>query len=51
LGGTESEDVAMMLLQAGGLGGLDGADQGFVRYARDQHWDRVIAWLKANGSE
>jgi len=50
LGSTHNEDVAMMLLQAGGLAGMDGAERGFRLIAEENHWDRVITWLKSHAS-
>jgi len=52
LGSTHDEETALLLLEAGdGLAGMEGADHGFVDYARSNHWDRVIAWLKAHGRD
>ncbi|MDN5781524.1 MAG: ankyrin repeat domain-containing protein [Luteimonas sp.] len=47
LGGTQNEDVALLLLQAGtDLRMMDGDGQRFLNYARDNHWGRVVARLQ-----
>jgi hypothetical protein len=46
LGGTHSEDVAMMLLEAGTTtSSMDDKDWSFRKFAVENHWGRVIAWL------
>ncbi|MFC3815174.1 DUF6438 domain-containing protein [Lysobacter sp. GCM10012299] len=43
LGSVGDEEVALLLLEAG----TDMSQMGdFAGYARDQHWQRVVAWLK-----
>lgn len=50
LGATHSEDVAMILLQAGTKMTLTNDDEfNFRRYAEGQHWGRVVAWLNSHG--
>ncbi|MEF3083183.1 ankyrin repeat domain-containing protein [Luteimonas sp. SMYT11W] len=46
LGTATNEDIALMLLQHGSDWQMDDNGSGFLRYARDQHWNRVLAWLK-----
>lgn len=46
LGSAESEDIAMLLLEAGTR--MDDSDRSFRRYAQSNHWQRVIAWLDAH---
>ncbi|MBD8874146.1 ankyrin repeat domain-containing protein [Rhodanobacter sp. DHB23] len=49
LGSTQNEDVAMILLQAGtDFSRMDDTNHQFLRYARSNHWARVVAWLKAH---
>ena len=46
---TTSESVAMTLLEAGtDLSTSADKGAGFRRYAQNQHWDRVVAWLDAH---
>jgi hypothetical protein len=45
LGSTHDEDTALMLLEAGTDFSMMDGDQ-FLRYAKDNHWGRVVAWLK-----
>lgn len=49
LGSAQNEDIALLLLQSGSDWKMDDDGAGFKRYATDQHWGRVLAWLKANG--
>jgi hypothetical protein len=50
LGATHSEDVAMILLQAGTKMALVNDDGfSFRRYAEGNHWGRVIDWLNSHG--
>lgn len=46
---TESENVAMLLLEAGtNLENLTGDNAGLVARATDLHWSRVVAWIAAH---
>jgi hypothetical protein len=50
LGATHSEDVAMILLQAGTKMTLMNDDGfNFRHYAEGEHWGRVIVWLNTHG--
>lgn len=44
LGSASNEDVAMILLQAGGR---PPDPKQFAAYARERHWGRVIGWLES----
>jgi hypothetical protein len=47
LGSTHDEEVALMLLEAGtDFSLMDDDGHQFLRYAKDNHWGRVVAWLK-----
>lgn len=46
LGSAHDEDVALALLQAGSPWCMHDAGEGFLRYAKDQHWGRVLAWVQ-----
>ncbi|MEO6104329.1 MAG: ankyrin repeat domain-containing protein [Pseudoxanthomonas sp.] len=47
LGSARNEDIALMLLQAGtDFSLMDDDGHQFQRYAKDNHWGRVVAWLK-----
>jgi len=51
LGGTDDEDIAMMLLEAGTpLSMMDSNSFQFRRYAEYKHWQRVTEWLAAHGT-
>jgi Domain of unknown function (DUF6438) len=49
LGSTQSEDIALLLLESGSDWQMDDNGTGFLRYASDQHWGRVTAWISNNG--
>jgi hypothetical protein len=52
LGSAETEDVAMVLLEAGtAMAMLNEGSNTFRRYATENHWGRVIAWLDAHPSQ
>lgn len=47
LGSADDEEIALMLLQAGtDFKLMDDDGHQFLRYAKDNHWGRVVAWLK-----
>lgn len=47
LGSTHDEEVALMLLKAGtDLSPMDDDGRRFLQYAEENHWGRVVAWLK-----
>lgn len=46
LGSATNEDVALILLEAGSGWEMGDEGTGFLRYARDQRWGRVLAWLQ-----
>ncbi|MDH5821918.1 DUF6438 domain-containing protein [Luteimonas sp. RD2P54] len=46
LGSASNEDIALMLLQAGSRWEMGDTGSGFLRYAREQRWGRVLAWLE-----
>lgn len=46
LGGAQDEDVALLLLASGSDWHMDDQGKGFLRYARDQRWTRVLELLK-----
>ena len=46
LGSATDEDIALVLLQAGSEWSMGDGGSGFLRYARDQRWGRVLAWLE-----
>jgi hypothetical protein len=49
LGGVESEDVAMVLLQAGtDMSHMSGSGQSYRSFAEYNHWRRVVQWLTAH---
>ncbi|WP_242165419.1 ankyrin repeat domain-containing protein [Lysobacter sp. M15] len=51
LGSTSNEDVAMLLLEAGtDLSKMDDQSGEFLRYARSNHWQRVVEWLRKHPS-
>lgn len=51
LGSTSNEDVAMLLLEAGtDLSKMDDQPGEFLRYARSNHWQRVVEWLRKHPS-
>lgn len=46
LGSAQNEDVALALLQAGtDLSMMNDAGNSFQKYAQENHWQRVMAWL------
>jgi len=45
LGSAENESIALFLLQAGSDWQMNDGGAGFTRYAQQQHWGRVLAWL------
>jgi len=50
LGSTQSEEVAMLLLEAGSdVGKMNSADYSFRRFVQSNGWYRVLAWLDAHG--
>lgn len=49
LGSAGNEDVALALLQAGSDWKMDDGGKGFLQYANDQHWGRVLAWIREHG--
>ena len=49
LGSAHDEDVALLLLQDGSDWRMNDDGNGFVEYARQQHWGRVLSWIKAQG--
>lgn len=49
LAGAEDEDIALLLLHAGSDWKMNDNGAGFLRYARGQHWERVLSWLQVNG--
>lgn len=50
LGSAEDEDIALLLLQAGtDMTKMNGSGNSFHRFAEDNHWGRVIEWLKSHG--
>lgn len=52
LGGVSDEKVALMLLEAGtDMSMMDGDESGFRRYAMDNHWQHVIAWLDSRDAK
>jgi len=51
LGSAENEDIALVLLQAGSDWKMDDGGKGFLQYANDQHWGRVLAWVRAHGGK
>lgn len=51
LGSAGNEDVAMLLLEAGtDLSKMDDHGGQFLRYARSNHWKRVVDWLRTHPS-
>jgi ankyrin repeat protein len=49
LGGVESEDVAMALLEAGtDMSRMNDSGQSYRTFAEYNHWQRVVAWLTAH---
>ena len=49
LGSADSEDIAMILLEAGAdPSRMDEKKHEFLHYAESRHWGRVVAWLKAH---
>lgn len=46
LGSAKDEDIALLLLQAGSDWHMGDHGESFLRYARDMHWGRVLAWLQ-----
>jgi hypothetical protein len=49
LGSTSNEEVAMILLQAGtDFSRMQDTHHQFRKYAEDNHWQRVVAWLTAH---
>jgi hypothetical protein len=49
LGSTKDEEVAMILLQAGtDFSRMQDSNHQFRKYAEDNHWQRVVAWLTAH---
>jgi Domain of unknown function (DUF6438)/Ankyrin repeats (3 copies) len=52
LGGTQDEDVALLLLEAGtDLSRMNDAGARLRSFAEENHWQRVITWLEAHGSK
>ncbi|MCX7515176.1 ankyrin repeat domain-containing protein [Frateuria hangzhouensis] len=49
LGSAKVEDVALLLLQSGSDWRMDDRGEGFIRYAKNQHWGRVVTWLRQQG--
>lgn len=50
LGSAQDEEIALLLLQSGSDWQMDDRGQGFLRYAKDQHWGRVLAWIAEHGA-
>jgi uncharacterized protein DUF6438 len=49
LGGVESEDVAVVLLEAGtDMSRMNDSGQSYRTFAEYNHWQRVVAWLTAH---
>lgn len=48
LGSATNEDIALLLLQSKSDWKMDDGGAGFLRYARDQHWGRVLAWITSH---
>jgi ankyrin repeat protein len=49
LGGVESEEVAMVLLEAGtDMSRMNASGQSFRAFAEYNHWHRVVEWLTAH---
>jgi hypothetical protein len=49
LSSAQDEDVAMVLLEAGtDMSRMDDTGHQFRRYAEDNHWLRVLTWLRAH---
>jgi len=49
LGGVESEDVAMVLLEAGtDMSRMNDSGQSYRSFAEYNHWQRVVEWLTAH---
>ena len=49
LGGVESEDVAMVLLEAGtDMSHMNGSGHSYRSFAEYNHWQRVVQWLTAH---
>lgn len=47
LGSAGNEEIALMLLEAGtDFSLMDDDGHQFMRYAKGNHWGRVVAWLK-----
>lgn len=51
LGGANDEEIALALLHAGSEWRMDDEGRGFLRYARGNHWVRVLAWIDAHGGK
>lgn len=50
LGGADTEDVAMILLEAGTkMSAMHDEGHEFYKYAEYNHWQRVIEWLTSHG--
>lgn len=45
LGSAQNEDIALLLLKAGSNWQMDDGGAGFRRYAEEQRWTRVLAYL------
>lgn len=45
LGSAQNEDIALLLLKAGTSWQMDDGGAGFRRYAEEQRWTRVLAYL------
>ncbi|CAM0998998.1 ankyrin repeat domain-containing protein [Rhodanobacter sp. Root179] len=51
LGSAQNEDIALLLLRAGSSWHMDDGGAGFGRYAKEQHWARVLAYLEQHKDE
>ena len=51
LGSAQDEDIALLLLQAGSDWKMNDDGVGMLRYARDQHWNRMLAWVREHGGK
>jgi uncharacterized protein DUF6438/ankyrin repeat protein len=47
LGSARNEEIALMLLEAGtDFSRMDDGGRRFLQYAEENHWGRVVAWVK-----
>jgi len=51
LGSAQNEDIALLLLKAGSSWQMNDGGAGFRRYAEEQHWTRVLAYLNQHTGE